>query len=104
MGRLYKRGDTYYADYFDRSGERQRTSTRTGDREVARARMRDLELGTTDLAPHATEALSVALDYFTDVVHAGSPDGTKRCYSQKARHLGVNPAHQLVALVSSGLA
>lgn len=87
MGRLYKRGDTYYADYVDRAGQRQRTSTRTGDPKVARARLRDLELGTTDRAPHQTETLAVAVDYFTDVVHAGSPAGTRRCYEQKARHL-----------------
>jgi len=87
MGRLYKRGDTYYADFVDRSGQRQRVSTRTGDLKVARARLRDLELGTTDHAPHATEALAVALDYFTGVVHVGSPAGTRRCYEQKARHV-----------------
>ncbi len=86
MGSLYKRGDTYYADYFDRSGKRRRESTRTGDVKVARARLRDLELGTTDRAPHQTETLAVALDYFTDVVHASSPAGTKSCYEQKARH------------------
>lgn len=87
MGQLYKRGGTYYADYFDRDGRRQRRSTKTGDPQVARARLRELELATTDRAAHQTEALDVALKYFVDVVHAGSPAGTIRCYQQKARHV-----------------
>ena len=87
MGKLYRRGGTWYADYFDRAGERQRVSTHTSDHAVARARLRDLELSTTDSAAHPTETLSDALDYFTGVVHAGSPAGTVRCYTQKARHL-----------------
>lgn len=87
MGKLYKRGNTYYADYFDRAGERQRVSTRTGDAKVARARLRELELATTDAAPHETETLAAALTYFTDIVHAASPKGTVRCYTQKSGHL-----------------
>src|SRR4051812_3374248 len=87
MGRLYKRGDTYYADYFDRTGVRRRESTRTGDPKVARARLRDFELATTDRAPHSTEAVDEALTYFLKVVHAASPAGTVRCYQQKSRHL-----------------
>lgn len=31
MGKLYKRGGTWYADYFDRQGRRRRESTRTSD-------------------------------------------------------------------------
>jgi integrase len=87
MGRLYKRGGTWYADYFDRSGTRQRTSTKTGDAQVARARLRELELQTTDRGQDETEELAVSLDYFTNVTHASSPAGTQRCYRQKAAHL-----------------
>lgn len=87
MGNLYKRGGTWYADYFGRDGKRRRESTRTGDIKVARARLRELELQTTDRAAHKTEDLSAALDYFTDVTCAGKADGTIRCYRQKARHV-----------------
>jgi integrase len=87
MGKLYKRGDTYYADYCDRDGIRRRESTRTGDKEVARERLRGLELRTTDRAPHETEALADAIDYFVNVACAGKPAGTIRCYRQKGRHL-----------------
>lgn len=87
MGQLYKRGDTWYADYFDRQGKRRRRSTRTGDHQVAKARLRELELATTDRATHATETLDIALTYFVDVAHAASPAGTIRCYRQKSRHV-----------------
>jgi integrase len=96
MGRLYKRGDTYYADYFDRNGIRRRESTRTADPKVARARLRDLELATTDRAAHPTETLAAALTYFTKVVHAASPAGTVRCYKQKARHLSQKLGDELL--------
>lgn len=87
MGQLYKRNGTYYGDYYDRDGRRQRKSLRTSDPTVARQRLRDLELATTDRATHQTEALDAALTYFLTVTHAGSPAGTIRCYTQKARHL-----------------
>lgn len=87
MGKLYKRGGTWYADYLDRSGTRRRVTTRTSDVVVARARLRDLELATTDRAPHATETVAESLTYFLTVVHASSPAGTRRCYEQKARHV-----------------
>jgi integrase len=87
MGQLYKRGDTWHADYFDRDGIRRRISTRTTDVKVARARLRELELATTDRAARETETLDQALIYFVDVVHAASSAGTIRCYRQKARHL-----------------
>jgi integrase len=87
MGHLYKRGDTWYADYFDRAGRRRRDSTKTSDIKVARARLRELELATTDRAAHETETLNAALSYFVDVVHAASPAGTVRCYRQKSCHV-----------------
>jgi len=87
MGRLYKRSGTWYADYFDQAGARQRESTRTADIKVARARLRDLELHTTHRRADETEALSAILDYFVNVTCAGKPSGTRRCYGQKARHL-----------------
>jgi integrase len=87
MGNLHKRGAIYYADYIDRAGRRQQKSLRTRDPQVARVRLRELELATTDRGAHPTQALADALDYFTEVACASKSSGTKRCYEQKARHL-----------------
>lgn len=90
MGHIFRRKDrglTWYADYVDRSGERCKPSLRTTDKKVAAAKLRGLELSTTDSAPHQTEALDVALNYFVTVHHAASPTGTVSCYTQKACHL-----------------
>src|SRR5262245_15874582 len=87
MGRIYKRGKTWYADFVDRHKQRVQVTLRTQDRDVAKARLRDLELSTTDSGPHATQSLGDALDWFTGTVHAASPDGTRESYEQKARHL-----------------
>jgi hypothetical protein len=92
MGNLAKRHKAdgtlcYDADYYDRSGRRIQRSLNTSDVRVARARLRDLELATTDSAPHQTETLDEALKYFVEVVHATSPAATLRFYKQKARHL-----------------
>lgn len=87
MGKLYKRGDTYYADYFDRAGRRCRVSTRTGDLQVARQRLRDFELATTDRGAHSTETLDAALRYYIEVACAAKPSTTVGSYQQKARHI-----------------
>jgi integrase len=87
MGTLYKRGNVYYADFTDKRGKRNQRSLRTTDRLVAKARLRDLELATTDSGTHATEILSDALDYFTGTVCASKPSPTRSSYEQKARHL-----------------
>jgi integrase len=88
MGNLHKRGGVYYSDYIDRAGKRQQKSLRTRDPQVARARLRELELSTTDSATHPTQALADALDYFTQVTCASKSAGTIESYEQKARHLG----------------
>ena len=87
MGRIYKRGGTYYADFVDKRRRRVQRSLRTDDRTVAKARLRDLELATTDSGTHATEVMSDALDYFTETVCASKPAATRTSYEQKARHL-----------------
>lgn len=87
MGRIYKRGETYYADFVDKRRRRVQKSLRTNDRTVAKARLRDLELATTNSGTHATEVLSDALDYFTETVCASKPSSTRGSYQQKARHL-----------------
>jgi integrase len=87
MGNLHKRNGVFYADYLDRHGQRHQPSLRTRDREVARARLREIELQTTDSAPNQTESLGDALDYFTEVACASKSGGTVNSYEQKARHL-----------------
>ncbi len=87
MGKLYKRNGTFYADYIDRSGKRCRVSTRTGDPHVARQRLRDLELATTDRATHSTETVAHALSYFVDIACAAKPAATIESYRQKAGHI-----------------
>ena len=91
MGNIYKRprktgGTVYYGDYW-RNGRRIQVSLRTSNFEVAKARLRDLELATTDSGPHATQALADCLDYFTGIACAAKPDATRSSYEQKARHL-----------------
>jgi hypothetical protein len=101
MGTLYKRGDTWHADYLDREGRRRRISTRTGDIKVARARLRELELATTDRAPHPTEALDDALRYFVDVDARGLAGGHRVELppegSPPVRLLGPSPARRHLA-------
>lgn len=87
MGCLHKRGEIYYADFVDRHGQRVQRSLRTRDREVARARLRDLELATTDSGPHATETVTAALDYFITIGCASKPRATRSSYEHKARHV-----------------
>lgn len=89
MGRLRLRNGVYYGDYYDPEGRRRQPSLGTGDAKVARARLRDLELGTTSqgAATRPTDLLSASLDYFLDVTHAASPAGTRTSYGQKARHV-----------------
>lgn len=88
MGKLYKRGATYYADYYDRAGKRCQVSTRTADIQVARVRLRELELATTDrTANRPTEAVSDSLAYYLEVACASKRPKTIESYAQKARHL-----------------
>lgn len=86
MGRLYKRGDTYWGAYKDPKGRPQRHSLHTSDREVAKERLRRAELDGPDRAAHQT--LGGALSYMLDTVYAGRNDATIESYRQKARHLG----------------
>jgi len=86
MGSLYRRGEVWWGYWRDALGEKHRESLATGDREVARQRLRARELATPDSIANATP-LGEALTYLVDTVYAGRPDGTVRCYQQKARWL-----------------
>jgi integrase len=89
VGTLFKRNGRYFANYLDRRGDRKRKALHTTDPKVARERLRDLELATTDRASHtlSTDTLAHALSYFVDVQCAPRPAATISSYRQKARHL-----------------
>tara|TARA_R110002073_G_scaffold336458_3_gene533691 strand:- start:47930 stop:49132 length:1203 start_codon:yes stop_codon:yes gene_type:complete len=89
MGKLYKRGKKYYGDYEDQRGRRRRVSLGTGDRQVAKAKLRKLELAQADPNTYATQTLLAALDHLTSVAMpaAGRAQGTISCYTEKGRHL-----------------
>lgn len=86
MGRIYRRGDTWHAYWTDPAGQPQRRSLRTQDKTVARARLRELELASTNPAAYSGHTLGEAVDALERAM-AGSPKGTKECYSERARHL-----------------
>lgn len=89
MGKLYKRGRTYYGDYEDQRGRRRRVSLGTQDRAVAKVKLRRLEMGSVDPAAHSTQRLTDAIDHLLDVAMPaeGRAKGTIECYEQKGRHL-----------------
>ena len=49
---LHKPGETYYAAFVDGDHRRVRRSLGTNNDRVAKVRLRDLELATTDSGPH----------------------------------------------------
>lgn len=89
MGTIYQRkaGGTYYGYWTDTRGKHRRQSLRTKDQQVARARLRQLELVSTDPAAHSRHTLDEAVANLLDVVERGNANGTYRSYKQKARHL-----------------
>jgi integrase len=92
VGKLYKRGDVYWAYYSPARGQYIRTTLKTADRDVARKRLKALEAdGTyepqadpTPNGPSVGTTLKAALDAFLDTVKV---DATHSAYEQKARHL-----------------
>lgn len=87
VGRLYRRGDTWWADYRDAKGRRHRETLHTQDVKVARERLRQRELaGPADRAADR-KTLADAMKHLLDTVYVGRPAGTVSCYRQKARHL-----------------
>jgi len=92
MGRLYKRGATYWAYYSPGKGQYERKSLKTADREVAKHRLRALELGGSyepeapDPATHGPQGKPLA-DSLTEYLATVKVDATHKAYEQKARHL-----------------
>jgi integrase len=88
MGKLRRRGQTYWADFQTRDGRRVRVSLRTSDLKVAKDRLRDAELVPSDQASHApARLLAAALDYLVTVGCNDRAPATRRFYTQKAQNL-----------------
>ncbi len=81
MGRLYRRGRTWWGDYRTASNIRVRESLKTADREVARTRLRDAELGNGSSGAEAETAVTVkALGVAIDEMIATKRDITGSSY------------------------
>lgn len=87
MGRIYRRGNTWHAYWTDARGQHHRRALKTTDRDVARARLRELELATTDPAAYSTHTLGAALDRLFESMRSENAPATLASYQQKARHL-----------------
>jgi integrase len=88
MARIYKRGKVWWAAWWDGAArEHRRESLRTQDREVARAALRQLEMGAYRAPDPEPYNLMQALDYLVDVAAAGNAPDTREMYMQKGRHL-----------------
>lgn len=88
MGRVYRRGETYWGQWRDERGKWRRKTLATKDKIVARDRLRALELGfgSADKAAHGP-TLRAAVSHLVNVVYAARAEGTRNCYETKARQL-----------------
>lgn len=89
MGTIYQRraGGTYYGYWTDLKGRHRRKTLGTKDPTVARARLRQLELVSTDAAAHSKHALGAAIGQALDVVSHGNAAATWKSYRQKGENL-----------------
>lgn len=89
MGRIYQRyeGGPYYGYWTDVRGRHNRQALKTRDATVARARLRQLELVSTDAATYGSHPLHQAINDLLDVVAHGNANGTWRSYKQKGANL-----------------
>lgn len=89
MGRIYQRrpGGPYHGYWTDQRGRQRRQALRTKDAQVARARLRHLELVSTDPATYSKHTLEKAITDLLAVVENENAGPTYGAYEQKARHL-----------------
>ncbi len=89
MGRIYQRrpGGPYHGYWTDAKGKHHRKTLGTRDAAVARARLRQLELVSTDAPTFGSHSLAQAIKNLLDVVAHGNADGTWRSYRQKGENL-----------------
>ena len=89
MGTIYQRhkGGVFYGYWTDPKGRHHRKSLRTKDQTVARARLRQLELVSTDPATHSRHTLGDAIGNLLDVVAHGNAGPTWKAYRQKGENV-----------------
>lgn len=89
MGRIYQRkpGGPWHGYWTDARGRHHRQALGTRDKAVARERLRQLELVSTDPAAHSRHALTSAIADMLAVVAVERAGATHRAYAQKGRHL-----------------
>lgn len=89
MGTIYQRraGGTYYGYWTDLQGKHRRKTLSTKDPAVARARLRQLELVSTDAATHSKHTLGAAIGHALDVVSHENASATWKSYRQKGENL-----------------
>ena len=89
MGTIYQRrkGGTYYGYWTDAKNRHHRKSLRTKDPTVARARLRQLELVSTDPAAHSGHTLGAAIGHLLEVVSHENAGPTWKSYRQKGENL-----------------
>ncbi len=87
MGYIKKRGKTWHGYWYDQNGERQRESLRTRDAQVAREKLRRLELASANPRRHSDHTLGQALTWYIEHALVGAPAGTVHSYKHKARWL-----------------
>jgi integrase len=90
MGILFKRGETFYAQYFDANGKRHQTSTRTRDRKSAEALLREFERRAADPAYAASNETTLE-GALTQLLRSrkskGRSEETVNFYRSKSGHL-----------------
>jgi integrase len=89
VGRIYQRkpGGTWHGYWTDLRGQPRRQSLRTRDQQVARAKLRKLELGSADPATHSHHTLRDAIGNMLAVVAVERAAATATAYAQKGHHL-----------------
>jgi integrase len=88
--RLYKRGDTWWASFYDAAGARQRRSTKCTDRRAAETTAARFERDAADprrAAANATTLQTALRRLVADRQSRGRADGTVKMYVTKARQL-----------------
>jgi integrase len=93
VGKLYKRGDTYWAYYSPARGQYIRTTLRTNNRDVARDRLKELEKRGSfepeeaDPAPNGPQVGTTLAEAFTAYLDTIKVPATRDVYERKARHV-----------------
>lgn len=89
MGRIYQRksGGTWHGYWTDIRGRPRRQSLHTRDQQVARAKLRRLELGSSDPATHSHHTLGQAIKDMLGVISIELATATHGAYAQKGQHL-----------------